>query len=121
MIDEFPVFAVAAANARGKTVVAEAEELRHKESDRIHDLCSELGRLGADLEEAPDGFTVNGGNLLEGGHAASLGDHRLAMAMAVAGLAARGPVVVEGGGILSESYPQFDQTLRKLGADIYLN
>jgi len=121
MIDEFPVFAVAAANASGKTVVAEAEELRHKESDRIHDLCSELGRLGADLEEAPDGFTVNGGNLLEGGHAASLGDHRLAMAMAVAGLAARGPVVVEGGGILSESYPQFDQTLRKLGADIYLN
>ena len=121
MIDEFPVFAVAAANASGKTVVAGAQELRHKESDRIHDLCRELSRLGADIEEAPDGFTINGGKALQGGQAASLGDHRLAMALAVAGLVAKGPVEIQGAGILSESYPQFGQTLRDLGADINLN
>jgi 3-phosphoshikimate 1-carboxyvinyltransferase len=118
MIDEFPVFAVAAAHAMGKTVVAEAEELRHKESDRIHDLCQELCLLGADLEEAPDGFIVNGGRALKGGKAASHGDHRLAMALAVAGLAAEGPVKIDGADILSESYPQFEQTLQNLGADI---
>jgi 3-phosphoshikimate 1-carboxyvinyltransferase len=118
MIDEFPVFAVAAAYAQGRTVVAEAEELRHKESDRIHDLCRELNRLGADMEEAPDGFTVNGGKALGGGQADSHGDHRLAMALAVAGLAAKGPVEIEGAGILSESYPQFGQTLQDLGANI---
>ena len=118
MIDEFPVFAVAAACADGQTVVAEAQELRHKESDRIHDLCQELGRLGADLEEAPDGFSVNGGPALAGGQASAHGDHRLAMALTVAGLAAREPVEIEGAGILSESFPQFTHLLGDLGAEL---
>ena len=120
MIDEFPVFAVAAAHARGKTVVADAGELRHKESDRIHDLCRELRNLGADLEESSDGFTVNGSGALKGGRAASHGDHRLAMALAVAGLASEGTIEIDGAGILSKSYPQFDQALLDLGADIRL-
>lgn len=120
MIDEFPVFAVAAAHARGKTVVADAGELRHKESDRIHDLCRELRNLGADLEESRDGFTVNGRGALKGGKATSHGDHRLAMALAVAGLACEGTVEIDGAGIISESYPQFDQALLDLGADIRL-
>ncbi len=121
MIDEFPVFGVAAANARGLTVVADAEELRHKESDRIHDLCRELRTLGADLEEAQDGFTINGGEGLNGGQVTSHGDHRLAMALAIAGLAANGPVEVEGAGILSESFPKFDRKLQDLGAEILFN
>jgi len=120
MIDEFPAFGIAAANARGQTVVVDAEELRYKESDRIHDLCRELRSLGADLEEAQDGFTINGGGALNGGQVTSHNDHRLAMALAVAGLAAKEPVEVEGASILTESFPQFDRKLQDLGADIYL-
>jgi 3-phosphoshikimate 1-carboxyvinyltransferase len=118
MIDEFPIFAVAAAFAKGKSVVAEAGELRLKESDRIHDLCLELRHLGADVEEASDGFTVTGNGTLQGGRVASHSDHRLAMALAVAGLAGEGPVEVDGAGILSESYPGFVKSLDRLGAAI---
>ena len=121
MIDEFPVFAVAAANAMGQSVVTQAKELRHKESDRIDDLCRELRCLGVDLEEAADGFTINGGEVLHGGQVISHGDHRLAMALAVAGLAAKGPVEVEQAGILTESFPQFIKTLQSLGAEIDFN
>jgi len=121
MIDEFPVFAVAAAHARGQTVVSDAQELRHKESDRIHDLCCELRRLGADIEETRDGFVINGGNRLIGGKVTSYGDHRLAMALAVAGLSTELPVEIEGAGVLSESFPQFGQTMVNLGADIRFN
>jgi 3-phosphoshikimate 1-carboxyvinyltransferase len=121
MIDEFPVFAVAAASAKGRTMVTQAEELRYKESDRIHDLCRELHSLGADLEEAQDGFTINGGGMLDGGQVTSHNDHRLAMALAVAGLAAKGPIEIEGAGILSESFPLFERTMQDLGADIHFN
>jgi 3-phosphoshikimate 1-carboxyvinyltransferase len=118
MIDEFPVFAIAAAHARGRTLVSQAEELRYKESDRIHDLCCELRGLGADVEETRDGFKIQGGKKLDGGQVASHGDHRLAMALAVGGLAAIKPVEIKGAGIMSESFPQFMQTLQGLGADL---
>ncbi len=118
MIDEFPVFAIAAANAQGRTVISQAEELRHKESDRISDLCGELLRLGVDVEETMDGFAINGGEILKGGAVDPHRDHRLAMALAVAGLAAQEPIVVQDAGIIAESYPQFGPSLRKLGADI---
>ena len=121
MIDEFPVFAVAATHAQGKTNVSDAKELRHKESDRIHNLCKELARLGADVEETPDGFIINGGKLLLGGKVNSYGDHRLAMALGVAGLASMIPIEIEGGGIISESFPQFIEVLQDCGADIHLN
>ncbi|MGW8224445.1 MAG: 3-phosphoshikimate 1-carboxyvinyltransferase [Anaerolineales bacterium] len=118
MIDEFPVFAIAAAHAQGQTMVSQAEELRYKESDRIHDLCCELCRLGAGVEETRDGFKIQGGRKLDGGQVASHGDHRLAMALAVGGLAATNPVEIKGAGIISESFPQFMQTLKTLGADL---
>jgi 3-phosphoshikimate 1-carboxyvinyltransferase len=118
MIDEFPVFAVAAANAQGQSVVSQAAELRHKESDRISDLCAELLQLGVDVEETADGFKINGGESLKGGEVDSHHDHRLAMALAIAGLAARDPVVIQQAEIIAESYPQFDTSLRELGADI---
>lgn len=118
MIDEFPVFAIAAANAQGRTIVSQAGELRHKESDRISNLCAELLRLGVDVEETADGFVINGGLDVKGGDVYPHRDHRLAMALAVAGLAAQDPVVVHEAGIIAESYPQFSTSLQKLGADI---
>jgi len=119
MIDEFPVFAVAATHAHGRTIVSDAQELRHKESDRIHNLCMELARLGADLQETPDGFTVSGGTLLGGGQVNSHGDHRLAMALGVAGLASMKPIEIQGADIISESFPQFTGALQECGADIH--
>ena len=121
MIDEFSVFGAAAAYAKGVTEVREAAELRLKESDRISTLVQELNGLGADAKEQADGFTIAGGQSPLGGTATAHGDHRLAMAMAVAGLAARGPVTVEGAEIIDESFPGFVQSLRGLGARIAIN
>lgn len=118
MIDEFPVFAVAAAYASGVTVVSDAAELRHKESDRISALCQELQGLGIRISETPDGFTIEGGLPVSGGVGQPHSDHRLAMSLAVAGLAAQNPVTVEGAEIMDESFPEFVSTLQMLGADL---
>ncbi len=118
MIDEFPIFAVAAAYAQGKTVVSQADELRHKESDRIGALCEGLAVLGVPLTETPDGFVVSGGTQPTGGTVVACGDHRLAMSFAVAGLAAMRPVSVAGAEMLHESFPGFVEALTGLGADI---
>lgn len=118
MIDEFPVFAVAAAYAHSETLVRDAQELRHKESDRISALGQELRRLGVDFSENPDGFLIRGGRLPNGGQVQSHGDHRLAMALAVCGLAARQPVQVVGAEMIDESFPAFASVLRSLGASV---
>lgn len=118
MIDEFPAFAVAAAFAHGETRVSQAEELRHKESDRIAAMCAELASLGADAVETDDGFIIRGGTLRGGQAVASHGDHRLAMMLAVAGLACQQPVTILDAGIISESFPTFEQTFIGLGAQI---
>jgi 3-phosphoshikimate 1-carboxyvinyltransferase len=120
MIDEFPVFAVAAAYADGVTIVSEADELRTKESDRISVICRNLFGLGVDIQEKPDGFHIRGGNGVTGGAAVAFGDHRLAMSMAVAGLASRHPVVIQGAEIINESFPQFIEVLQVLGAQLSL-
>jgi 3-phosphoshikimate 1-carboxyvinyltransferase len=117
MIDEFSIFGVAAASAEGQTVVQDASELRYKESDRIHTLCQELGTLGVEVREAEDGFTVMGGQIA-GGQVDAHGDHRLAMAMAVAGLVSQAPVCVEGAEIIDESFPGFVDSLKALGAAV---
>ncbi len=119
MIDEFPAFAAAAAFARGTCVVCDAEELRTKESDRIEAICSELGKLGVEIDSAPDGFTIRGkGAPLQGGAVEPHGDHRLAMSLAAAGLGARGPVTIEGGEIVDESFPDFAGVLAGLGGQV---
>jgi 3-phosphoshikimate 1-carboxyvinyltransferase len=118
MIDEFPVFAVAAACARGSTVVADAQELRHKESDRITALGEELRQLGVDFREMADGFVVHGDRALEGGRVNPHGDHRLAMSLAVAGLVARLPVEIQEAEIINESFPGFESVLEALGASV---
>jgi 3-phosphoshikimate 1-carboxyvinyltransferase len=118
MIDEFPVFAVAAAYASGLTVVGGAEELKHKESDRITALCRELKSIGVAANPLPDGFSVHGGSPVRGGKAEAHGDHRLAMSLAVAGLAAAGPVEVNGAEMIDESFPGFKAVLEGLGARV---
>lgn len=113
-IDEFPALAVAAACAEGVTLVRDAAELRYKESDRIAALVTQLSALGAAIEERPDGFAVRGGTL-RGGTVRAGGDHRLAMSMALCGLVAPEPVVVEEAEILTESFPSFVPSLAALG------
>jgi 3-phosphoshikimate 1-carboxyvinyltransferase len=117
MIDEFPAFAVAAAYAAGRTTVEGAAELRHKETDRISSLVRELRSLGAAIEEQTEGFTIEGGRPLGGGVVQSHGDHRLAMALTVAGLGTQDGVEVEGAEIIAESYPGFEADLCKLGVE----
>jgi 3-phosphoshikimate 1-carboxyvinyltransferase len=116
MIDEFPILAVAATQAHGETIVRDAAELRVKESDRIATVVAELRALGARIEPQPDGFVVEGPTSLRGGVVDSHGDHRLAMALAVAGLIAQGEVVVKNVECIDDSFPGFAGLLRKVGA-----
>ena len=116
MIDEFPILAVLATQARGTTVVRDAEELRVKETDRILNVVTELRKLGAIIEPRPDGFIVQGPTQLQGAEVDSQGDHRLAMALGIAGLLAEGRTTVLGAECIPDSYPGFVETMRVLGA-----
>jgi 3-phosphoshikimate 1-carboxyvinyltransferase len=118
MIDEFPALAVAAAYAQGTTMVADADELRNKESDRIAAMGLELQTLGVEATETSDGFIIQGGRSVHGGVVEPHGDHRLAMALAIAGLAAKESVIVKNSEIIHESFPQFCEVLQSLGADL---
>jgi 3-phosphoshikimate 1-carboxyvinyltransferase len=111
MIDEFPILAVAATQASGETVVRDAAELRVKETDRIATVVAELRKLGARIEPYPDGFRVSGPTPLHGATVDSHGDHRLGMALAVAGLVAEGETVVQNAGCIADSFPGFAQVL----------
>ena len=114
LIDELPVLAVAASVADGETVIRDAAELRVKESDRIAALARELGGIGAQVEAQRDGLAIRGVPRLRGGHAASGGDHRVAMALAVAGLRAASPITVDDTDCIRTSFPGFEETLRSL-------
>ncbi len=118
LIDEFPVLGVAATQARGVTVARDAAELRVKEVDRIAMLAGELRKLGAQVEERPDGFAIAGPCRLRGAAVDSHGDHRLAMSLAVAGLIAEGETVVHGAECIADSFPGFVERLLELGADM---
>ena len=116
MIDELPMLAVVASQAQGRTLVRDASELRVKETDRIATTVSELRKLGAKIEPTSDGFVIDGPTRLTGAPVEGHGDHRLAMAMAVAGLAAAKPTVVYGSHVTADSFPGFEITLQALGA-----
>lgn len=116
MIDELPLLALIATQARGDTIVRDAAELRVKETDRIATTVTELRKLGADIEELPDGFVVHGPTVLRGAAVSSHGDHRLAMMLAVAGLIAEGETVVDDIACAADSFPGFVETMRNLGA-----
>ena len=114
VIDEIPVLALAACFASGTTVIKDAAELRVKESDRISATVDGLSRLGARVEERPDGMVIEGGSILKGAECDSFGDHRIAMTMGIAGLLAEGETTVDGAEAAAVSYPGFWQTLNDL-------
>ncbi len=114
LIDELPVLAVAAAHAVGETVIADAGELRVKESDRIATIVRELRAMGAQIDPTEDGLIIGGGGELHGAPVLSHGDHRLAMALAVAALAAEGRTVIDDAGAADVSYPAFWEDLHIL-------
>lgn len=114
MIDEFPVTAVLAAHAEGTTTIRGAEELRVKESDRIIAMTSELRKMGVDVEEYPDGLSIQGPAKMKGAVVQSYNDHRVAMALAVASLTATGETTIDGKSAVDISYPGFFEYLKGL-------
>lgn len=117
-IDEFPVWAVAAAQAAGRSTVRDAAELRVKEVDRIAVLAGELRRLGVTIDEHEDGFALEGPQHLRGAGVDSHDDHRLGMALAVAGLVADGVTLVDDAACMADSFPGFVETMQQLGASM---
>lgn len=116
-IDEFPAILIAAAIAEGSTELRGAAELRVKESDRIQTVADGLAVLGIEVEALADGIIVHGGRI-EGGHVNSHGDHRIAMAFAMAGLAANRPITIDDCANVATSFPGFINAARSLGLDI---
>lgn len=116
-IDEFPIVFAAAAVAEGVTHVTGAAELRHKESDRIRVMAEGLRRLGVRVEEGSDGASIYGG-ALTAGEVDSAGDHRVAMAFAVAALVAAGPINIHNTANVATSFPGFDALARSAGFQI---
>ena len=107
LIDELPVLAVAAAFLPGVSRITGAAELRVKESDRIAAMTEGLQRMGAGVGELPDGWEIRGGGGLEGARVRSHGDHRVAMALAVAALLSGGETEIEDAECVAVSYPDF--------------
>ncbi|HUT74460.1 MAG TPA: 3-phosphoshikimate 1-carboxyvinyltransferase [Armatimonadota bacterium] len=118
LIDELPVLCALAATARGTTRISGAQELRVKESDRLEAMATELGKLGADIEEHADGLTIRGVECLRAAEVNGRGDHRVAMALCVAALAAPGETVISGAAGIATSFPGFVTVMRALGADV---
>ena len=112
LIDEIPVLAVAAAMANGQTVIADAQELKAKETDRIATVVSALQAMGVTAEATDDGMLITGRGALSGATLASHGDHRLAMAWAVASLVASGSTTIQGTDAVDVSYPGFWRDLQ---------
>ena len=106
MIDELPMLAVVASQAHGRTIVRDAGELRVKETDRIATTVGELRKMGAQIEPTSDGFIIDGPTPLIGAPVEGHGDHRLAMAMTIAGLAAQKQTVVYGSACHRRQFPR---------------
>lgn len=118
--DLVPVLAVLAALTPGKTEFINAARLRLKESDRISSSCEMLTELGAEAEERPEGLVVNGKSCLSGGKTDSRGDHRIAMAAAIAAVGCTGSVEISNASAVNKSYPAFWRDYAALGGDVSL-
>jgi 3-phosphoshikimate 1-carboxyvinyltransferase len=114
LIDEIPALAVLATQCQGRSVFRDARELRVKESDRIEAMARGLTAMGASVEVYDDGMAVDGPTRLTGAVIDASGDHRVAMAFAVASLVAEGPTIVTGAESVRTSYPEFLDDLRSL-------
>jgi 3-phosphoshikimate 1-carboxyvinyltransferase len=113
LIDELPILSVAGALANGKTILRQAEELRVKETDRIAAIAHNLRTMGAQVAELNDGLEIHGPAQLHGARVPSFGDHRIAMAFAIAGLFADGETIVQDSECIRESYPGFEAVLEE--------
>jgi 3-phosphoshikimate 1-carboxyvinyltransferase len=113
LIDELPVLAIAGALASGTTIIRHAHELRVKETDRVAAIAHNLRTMGAQITEMEDGLEIRGPALLRGARVASFGDHRIAMAFAIAGLFADGETIVQDADCVRESYPGFEVALEE--------
>ncbi len=118
MIDEFPALMVAATQAQGETRVRDARELRVKETDRIAVMAAELRKLGADITEVEDGFSIVGPQALRGATVDGHDDHRIAMSLTAAGLIAEGETIVRDAACAGDSFPGFAELLVRCGADL---
>ena len=115
LIDELPVIAVLATQAKGTTIIKDAQDLRNKESDRIKAVVTELKKIGADIEETPDGFIINGKTNLKGDtEVETYHDHRLAMSLYVAGLICDKPIAINGFEWVNISFPEFNKLFNSL-------
>ncbi len=114
LIDEIPVLAVMAAFAKGTTIIRDAAELKVKESDRIETIVTSLKAMGADITAPPDGMIIHGGRQLHQAEIDAHGDHRIAMASAIAGLCAQGGMILPDTGCIAVSYPDFLKDLEAL-------
>jgi 3-phosphoshikimate 1-carboxyvinyltransferase len=117
-IDEFPVFFIAAAAASGETLVTGASELRVKESDRLAVMAAGLRAIGVDCELLPDGIRIQGG-AIGGGRIDSHGDHRVAMAFAVASVCASAPIEIDDVANVATSFPGFPDIARAVGLEVF--
>ena len=113
LIDELPILAIAGALANGTTIIRHAQELRVKETDRIAAIAHNLRSMGAQVTEMIDGLEIHGPAALHGARVASFGDHRVAMAFAIAGLFAEGETIVQNADCIRESYPGFETVLEE--------
>ena len=118
IIDEIPVLAVAASRASGKTIIEGAGELRNKESDRISALCTQLSKIGVNIIEQKDGFEIIGNSNanISGGTVESMGDHRIAMSLAILSLLSKNSTTILGSECIDTSFPGFKYILKKLMA-----
>lgn len=115
LIDEIPILAVIATQTQGQTVIKDAQDLRNKESDRIKAVVTELKKLGADIEEMPDGMIINGKTNLQGGvEIETYHDHRLAMSLYVAGLVCKKEILIKDFDWVNISMPEFDELFSHL-------
>jgi 3-phosphoshikimate 1-carboxyvinyltransferase len=114
MIDEIPVLAVLATQARGTTLITGAEELRVKESDRIEAVAGNLRAMGAKVKTLPDGLEITGPQKLKGARIKTFHDHRIAMAFSIAALVAEGETTIEDSEVVGVSYPDFFHHLKIL-------
>jgi 3-phosphoshikimate 1-carboxyvinyltransferase len=114
LVDEIPVLAIAALAAEGKTIIRDAEELRVKESDRLAVMVQELHKMGAQIQEHPDGLEIHGPQQLIGANVSPHTDHRIAMSLAIASLLARGETTLENPECARVSYPEFWTTLDRV-------
>ncbi len=111
LIDELPIIALLATQAKGKTIIKDAAELRVKETDRIAAVTNELTKIGANIEATPDGMVIHGLTPLKGGTMDSYGDHRLGMMAGIASLITSDPITIEGAACIDISYPSFFKDL----------